>query len=370
MTRVACILSYRFLPADSGGRKAIALFYRYFSRHAQLTCFTTRNNGTDEQALYQQVKLFKASPARYLNPVYFFRIRQWIRKHKVTHLLLDHPYYGWLAVALQKATGVKLVIRSHNIEGQRFKNLGKPWWALLATYEKWVHRQADYNFFITEEDGIYAITHFKLKRERCATITYGINWPQPPTASEKATAAAILRQQYGIETTEHIFLFNGIFSYQPNAAALALLVNHIYPELLRSGIAFRLIICGKHIPETINTATYSQIITAGYVPDISVYLRGATLFLNPITDGGGIKTKLVEALASNTTCVSFVNGAIGIPPILTGNKLHIAETDDAATFTAATLRALAAVDDEIPAVFFTHFNWDHIATKAVDFINS
>ncbi len=46
-------------------------------------------------------------------------------------------------------TGVKLIVHSHNIEGLRWKTLGKWWWKGLWIYEKWVHRQADLQLFQT-----------------------------------------------------------------------------------------------------------------------------------------------------------------------------------------------------------------------------
>jgi glycosyltransferase involved in cell wall biosynthesis len=370
MTKVAGIISYRFLPADSGGRKAIALFNRYFSRQVQLTCITTRNNGTDPLAGYTQEKLFDTAATRYANPLYFYQIRKIIREHHITHITIDHPYYGWMGVLLKKQAGVQLVIRSHNIEGQRFKTLGKWWWPMMAAYEKWVHRQADYNFFITDEDQQYAIQHFKLSPALCTTITYGVESPLPPAVAEKAAAAAQLRQQHQINSEEPILLFNGIFDYKPNAAALDLLVTRIYPLLVQTGQPFKLIICGKGIPAYITPTTYPQIITAGFVADIQLYLKGADLFLNPITDGGGIKTKLVEALAANASCISFANGAIGIPASITGNKLRVVADDDVQAFCAGISNSLATCHDTIPAAFFDRFYWENIAKKAADFINS
>lgn len=368
MVRAAGILPYRFLPADSGGRKGIAFFYRYFSRQIPVTCITTQNNGCDELGQYRQERLLSASASRYANPFYFFRIRKLLKEQQATHLILEHPYYGWLAVWLQKATGVKLVVHSHNIEGERFKHLGKPWWRILASYERWVHRQADYNFFITDEDRRYAIERFRLNASKCTTITYGIELEQAPSLTERAAAAQQLKARYQLPQETHLFLFNGFFDYKPNADALNLLVDDVYPRLLAAGIPFRLLICGRHIPAHITSERYSHIIPAGFVDDMELYLKGTDLFLSPISDGGGIKTKLVEALATNTTCVSFANGAIGVPAEIAGNKLHIASQVTAEAFTTATLQALPSAQEAIPEAFFDHFNWNKIAEKAAGFI--
>jgi glycosyltransferase involved in cell wall biosynthesis len=109
----------------------------------------------------------------------------------------------------------------------------------------------------------------------------------------------------------------------------------------------------------------NNIIYAGFVDDITVYFKGADIFINPVTDGGGIKTKLVEALGYNLTCISTIEGAIGVPESITGNKLIIVDHKNWAEFARAvsnTNLLNGNVDDD----FFNHFFWDKIAEKAAN----
>lgn len=106
-----------------------------------------------------------------------------------------------------------------------------------------------------------------------------------------------------------------------------------------------------------------NIIYAGFVDDIGIYFKGADVFINPITDGGGIKTKLVEALGYNLNAVSTVNGAIGVDPSLCNGKLLISDVDDWKLF-AENMQKAVNINAEIPRVYFDHFNWQHIAQKA------
>jgi len=68
---------------------------------------------------------------------------------------MEHPYFV-VGVLLKWVCGVKLVVHSHNWRG-RLETMGKWWWRILWVYERWVHRRADYNFFIQDEDMQYAI---------------------------------------------------------------------------------------------------------------------------------------------------------------------------------------------------------------------
>lgn len=367
MTKVLGLVSYPILPAKIGGQKDIALFYKYFSREVPFLAVSIRKNDPAFAEGYQMLNLLSNGPGRYINPFYFFTLRRIIRQHQVTHLELEHPYYGWMAVLLKWFTGVKLIVHSHNIEGTRFKSLGKWWWKLLWLYEKWTHRQADHNFFKQDDDRVYAIRHFGLLPERCVTVTYGIEWNAPPAEAERKVAREALLKQHAIPTHHRLLLFNGSFNYLPNINALRRIISQINPELQAiNDFHYTILICGKDIPVDLTSQSYPNIIFAGFVPDISLYFKGADVFLNPVVEGGGIKTKLVEALGHNMNAVSCLNGAIGVDPAICNGKLTI--TDDALTGFAAAAVEAARYTADLPDAYFRHFYWGNIAQKAARFI--
>ena len=105
----------------------------------------------------------------------------------------------------------------------------------------------------------------------------------------------------------------------------------------------------------------------GFVDNLELYLTGCDLFLNPVRSGGGIKTKLVEALAYNLNTVSTANGAIGIDPAICNGKLIISADHNWGLFAEAIIRALD-VKGNTPGIFYEHFNWTNITKRAADFI--
>jgi polysaccharide biosynthesis protein PslH len=262
-----------------------------------------------------------------------------------------------------------LVVHSHNIEAARWKTLGKWWWPILSFYEKQTHRSAAYNFFIREEDRVFAINTFGLLPRKCMTITYGIEWNTIPPEDQKRQCRLTLQQLHGITPSTTIFLFNGSLDYFPNLQAVKTILEKINPILLQSGIVYKIIICGKGLPPEMNALkdyANKNIIYAGFVDDISIYFKGADTFINPVVDGGGIKTKLVEALGYNMDVITTVSGAIGIPPGITGNKMKVLEDNDWNGF-AATMK-ISNNSADIPPAFFDHFYWINIAGKAYRFI--
>lgn len=368
MKNVLSLVSYPILPALVGGQKGIALFYKYFSRHVNLTCVTTKRNDARAAEGYEVLNILSNHPFRYINIFYFFTLRRLIKKKNITHLLIEHPYYGWLGVMLKTFTGTTLIVHSHNIEGLRWKTLGKWWWKILLQYEGWVHRNADLNFFKQNEDLNYAITMFKLNADRCLEVTYGIEIKDPPTPEEKAMARKHLLEEYNIPADHRLLFFNGAFNYPPNLAALNRIVDDIYPRLLmRDELKFSILLCGKDIPETLSAKKQPRLFFAGFVPDISLYFKGADIFLNTVVEGGGIKTKLVEALGYDMNAISTQNGAIGIDPAICNNKLMVVPNDVWEDFVTAIIRTSG--DQHISTPFFDHFYWGNIANRASAFIN-
>ena len=298
MATIISIVSYPFLPAKVGGQKGVALFNKYFSRYHHLICVTTKRNDAKAAEGYEALNILSNSKLRYINIFYFFLIRKIIKQNHATHLLLEHPYYGWLGILVKKFCGVKLIVHSHNMEGLRWNTLGKWWWKILWQYEKFTHRQADYNFFIHDEDREYGIAHFGLDPSKCTTMTYGIEWETIPPEEETERCKRSIKAALHIGADETILFFNGAFNYSPNIEALKRITANINPLLLKkSDFRYRIIICGRDIPTEISSPSYPNIIFVGFVDDVSIYFKAADIFLNPITEGGGIKTKLVEALS-------------------------------------------------------------------------
>ncbi|MBS1749962.1 MAG: glycosyltransferase family 4 protein [Bacteroidetes bacterium] len=368
MTNVLGIASYRFLPAITGGQKGIALFYKYFSGYVQLYCASVSDMSIDaKEGDYEIIPVFSKSSLRYINPFYFFRLRRIIKEKAITHILLEHPYYGWLGYLLKKFGGVKLIVHSHNIEGLRFKSLGKWWWRILMYYEKRVYRKADMNFFITEEERIFAIQNFGLKKDSCITITYGTELQTSTTSNQKAAAKKTVCKIHDINEDIPLLLFSAAFNYMPNQKALDNILFDINPKLFSSERPYHILICGPGLPdhyEQLSGYKSKHITYAGFVDDINLYFCAADVFINPIREGGGIKTKVVEALAANCSVISYRSGAYGVPVEVTGGKLCL--TDDAGEFAECVLKNMTISTSSVPEAFFKHFNWKEITKNAAN----
>lgn len=365
MINLLCIVPYRFLPAHTGGQKAVAILYKYIAQRLSFTVAGTKDNEVRGAAYFVE-EIFSPSPLRYLNLKNYLRLKRIVQSNNVTHICIEHPYMGLYAIWLKKRFAVKLIVRSHNIESQRFKTLKKKWWRILFYYEKYVHTKADHSFFITPEDRCYALSNFRLRADKTSVLTYGTEINKGLSTIEKQKWSKKLKAQYHIPESTTLLLFNGTFDYQPNYEALKLLLSEILPALLQKDSGFFLLICGKNIPEKILQAMHAHTKIVGFVEDIEAVFKGAEIFINPIWLGGGIKTKLVEALASGCSAVSFESGAIGISQEVVGKKLNIVQDENIAAFASAIIQQRDTINDVIPENFYREFSWRALAHKFVD----
>lgn len=366
---ILCLISYQFLPARFGGQKGIGLFYRYFSRRVNMVCVTVKSNDPKLAEGYPLLNILSNHSLRYINLFYYFRLKKIIKERQITHLLLEHPYYGWLAILIKKFTSVKLVIRSHNIEGTRWKTLGKWWWKILWRYERMVHRAADHSFFVQQDEMNYAIQQFGLSPEKCTVATFGIELNEAPSAIEKAAAKKTIQQQHGIPGDDKILLYNGAFNYYPNLEGLYKIINTINPILQQQPLPYTIIICGGNIPDAVKQQSVPGVIIAGFVDDISVYFKGADVFLNPIIEGGGIKTKVIEAIGYSTTVVSTQSGATGMETAVCGEKLVVKADTDWQGFANAVMEA-AESNAVTPAAYYQHYYLGNIVNNVATVLES
>ena len=359
--KIVSIIPYKILPARLGGEKGIALFYEYLGGLAAITGISTRNNDPAYAKNYQLLNALSNSRLRYANPFLYFRIRRIILQQKAAYLFIEHPYFGWLAWALRKTLPVVWVVHSHNIEYMRSRSIGRWWWKALKIYERWVYRKADKVFFISDDDRQHAINELGISASKSFTVTYGIEHDKIPGDSEIQESRQKVCALHGIGQDEKILLFNGALYHHSNYDALSIIL------LKNPAFKYKIIVCGKGLPEffhELREYADKNIIYAGFVEDISLYLKAGDVFLNPILSGGGIKTKAVEALAMNCAVVSTELGAMGIKQEICGDKLHIIRNRDWRLFAETAIHS-AKNETPTPPAFFDYYYWGSIANRTL-----
>ena len=369
MNRIVSIIPYKILPARLGGEKGIALFTEYLGKLIPVTGVSVRSNDVSQARNYRMLNILSNSRIRYANIFLYFTVRKIILTQKATHLLIEHPYYGWLAWLLRKTLPVKFVVHSHNIEYMRSRSIGRWWWKALKWYETWVYKKADTIFFISEDDLQHAITTLGIDPRKSYPVTYGVEIDAIP--SDIINSRNKIRTLHSIDENEKILLFNGALYHHSNYDALSVILEKVNPVLIRSALKYKIVVCGKGLPDSfqeLKPYLDRNIIYAGFVDDIDVYFKAAHVFLNPISSGGGVKTKAIEAIAMNCTVVSTEFGALGLKRSVCGDKLQVVEDHNWPAFTERLLEVVP-MDFDTPRDFYGYYYWGNITAKVADVIN-
>lgn len=367
MKKLLVIAPYPYLPFYSGGQKFIARFAEHIAAETDCTVISVAENDFSLARNYKTMPLLKKSFTRYIDWSLVRKITAAVKSGKYDAIVWEHPYFAWLAIRVRKKTGVKTIIHTHNIEYQRFRSMGKWWWPILKLYERWAFRKADQLYFITPEDKDFAIRQWNIDPAKCIDLPFGVEISQYP--ADKAQARTTVATAHGIANDETILFFNGLLKYSPNLDALKVILEKVNPVLLQStNFRYKIIVCGKGLPDEMNALqdyADKNIIYAGFVDDIETYFKAADIFLNPVQSGGGIKTKMVEALAYGNTVVATATGAAGIIKEACGNKLVLVPDNDWSAFARAIMDNKDNTDPT-PAAYYQHYYWGNIAKTIAD----
>ncbi len=134
-------------------------------------------------------------------------------------------------------------------------------------------------------------------------------------------------------------LFVGSFNHRPNVLAADLLIQKIWPLVLAQRPEARLVLAGRGSQEHLDTRNSqgSGVSAMGFVDDLTPLFSKSTLFLAPLPEGGGIKIKILEAMARGIPVITTPVGAEGITT-KDADTLIITNADEG--FAAEVLQAL------------------------------
>jgi len=134
-------------------------------------------------------------------------------------------------------------------------------------------------------------------------------------------------------------LFISSLGYEPNLHAARLLLSEIFPQILSRCPDATLAIVGADPPAWLVKAGHRdpRVTVTGWVPDVAPWLDAAHVVVCPLVVGGGVKVKVLEALARGCAVVATpiaLQGLRHLPPDA------VVECDDAPAIAEACARLL------------------------------
>ena len=110
-----------------------------------------------------------------------------------------------------------------------------------------------------------------------------------------------------------VFYHLGSMDWFPNNQGLKWFIEEVLPFVIKENPEFVLRIAGKKMPAWFYKRQSENLIVDGEVGDSLKYQEDKAILIVPLLSGGGLRAKIIEAMALGKTILSTTIGAEGIP---------------------------------------------------------
>lgn len=108
-------------------------------------------------------------------------------------------------------------------------------------------------------------------------------------------------------------VFDGTMDFRPNVDAVLWFSNEVWPTVHAERPNARFYIVGRNpVPEVAALADIPGVVVTGAVEDTRTWVAGATVYVVPMRMGGGVRLKVLQAMAMGCAMVSTSMGSEGI----------------------------------------------------------
>ena len=214
-------------------------------------------------------------------------------------ILVDHdPGSGWADELVHGTTGLRRLSRRLEVSAWR-------------RYERRTRPRFDAIVVFADRD--LAAVQASAGHTPVTRIPLAVDVPDRPLAPEGSGQPTIL--------------FVGGFAHPPNADAARWLAASIFPRVVQRVPDARLELVGNEPGDGILALGGGRVSVHGSVPDVTPYMDRAAVVVAPLRIGGGMRVKVLEALAAGKALVVTQRAAEGFEA-RPGEHLLVADDED------------------------------------------
>lgn len=273
----------------------------------------------------------------------------------------------YLAI-VKKYSNAKFILRAHNVEHQLWerrsmeeKNILKKYYLNLLASRIKKHETAAIN----NVDAVVTITHidetyFKkiTPKGTFLTIPFGIDIEKYSHFPSHASLATVF--------------FIGALDWKPNIDGLLWFIKNVWQNISKQLPGTKIHIAGKNTPQKIKNLSSGNIQVDGEVPDALEYMSRHNIMIAPLFSGGGMRIKIIEAMAMGKVVITTTMGAEGIP-CKNGENILIADTRE--DFSKRLIESIGnqeqcnTIGNNAKQFAFQHYDNKILSKKLIAFYN-
>ena len=165
------------------------------------------------------------------------------------------------------------------------------------------------------------------------------------------------------------------FSHRPNVDAVVWLIEEILPLVRQKFPELTLSVVGPFAPQRLHDLAerHRGVKILGFVDDIEECFRRYRVFVSPLRWGGGVKVKILQAMAQGVPIVTTRVGAEGIDGVAPDENVLIGETSEKIAEHVCRLLADPQYGASVGAAGWkniqAHYSWEIIVSRLENIYN-
>jgi len=231
-----------------------------------------------------------------------------LKEYKPDVVVLDSLFTSGYIDVIKINSKAKIIYRAHNIEYIIWQEIAAKTKSFFKKYYLEIQSSRLKNeelIAIAKCDGILAITgkdadffSKHVKHKKIMTLPFTVNI-----------------SEYNVEKNHHekSLFFIGAMDWYPNLEGVKWFIDIVWNEVLKKHPTAKFYLAGKAMPDRLKNLEHINIINLGEVPNAKEFMQKAPLMIAPIFSGGGLKIKMIEAMAMGKIVVCNPQAAFGIP---------------------------------------------------------
>ena len=306
--------------------------------------------------------------SRFFSPDFDIKLIEILNKEKFDIIHLESLFMTPYIATVRRYSKGKIILRSHNLEyiiWERLADASKN--QAKKAYLKLLSRQLKkYELnVINQVDGIAAISNEDLKKYlsfKCTkpivNIPFGIDLENYRADNSGVKYPSLF----------HI----GAMDWQPNLEGIVWFLKNCWPLIHKNFPDIKLYLAGRKMPKELFKKPLKNVIVDGEVPNAIEYMKDKAIMIVPLLSAGGIRVKIIEAMAMAKTVVSTKTGAEGIDY---RNKEHLLIANKVSEFFEVIKKLIEdktyydATAKEARKLTETHYDNKLITRDLVNFYN-
>jgi glycosyltransferase involved in cell wall biosynthesis len=327
---------------------------------------------TDIRLFKAMFNLFKSVPynvERFISRKFSQKLKELLQNEKYDAIHLEGTFVAWYIDIIRKYTNTPVFLRSHNVEyliwERLYKNAPRNPQSQYIRYLAKKLKRFEAKYF-NKFDGIMAITEDDAVRMR-----KDLNVTVPIEVIPAGVDFETFTLNTEIETLPNSLFLFGSLDWMPNVEAVLWFYFQVFSQLKEEFPDIKLYIGGKNPPqEILQLHDEKQVFVYGNVPSARDFMQSFEIMLVPLLSGGGMRIKIIEAMAIQKVIISTSIGAEGIK-ITPDENILIANTPQ--EFVAQIKRCFQnpelkqkLMQNALQTVK-THYDWQSITQKTMDF---